>query len=170
MDTLFMTERSLLYCLPAGVLNPSEAVDHLRNIARLFLEGVHTLAFQGDQPQALANKLIKDAIALYDMAILRQQHILSYACTPTISANGSINDSPLPFRDEQFAQEIASGARCAKLWLDRRTTRPLWWQLAEARRDYPEGNQRDAFEIGFLRHLQQQLIRTRYQQFRKPTA
>lgn len=165
-----MIERSLLCCLPAHLLNSSEAVDHLRNIACLFLDGVHTLTFQGDQQQVLANKLIKDAIALYDMAILRQQHILSCACAPSTSANGSINDSPLPLRDEQFAQEIASGARCANLWLDRRTTHPLWWQLAQARRDYPEGDQRDAFEIGFLRHLQQHLIRARYQQLRKPTA
>ncbi len=49
------------------------------------------------------------------------------------------------------------------LWLDRRVTHPLWLQLTQARQGYPEGGRRDAFEAGFLRHLQQRLIKAHYQ-------
>ncbi|MBV6748829.1 hypothetical protein KV580_00860 [Pseudomonas chlororaphis] len=54
------------------------------------------------------------------------------------------SESPTPW-DEQFAQEIASGGRYARLWLDRRATQPLWWQLTQARWGYPEVDRHDAF-------------------------
>ncbi|MPQ69655.1 MULTISPECIES: LasR-specific antiactivator QslA [unclassified Pseudomonas] len=171
-----MIDRTLLSRLPTPTLiklaslSPTEAVDHLRHAARLCLDGARTLAFQDDQQQKLADKLIKDAIVLYDMAILRQRDPPSPASTTTISLNACANassQSPTPW-DEQFAQEIASGGRCAGLWLDRRATQPLWWQLTQARRGYPEGDRRDAFEAGFLRHLQQRLITAQYRTSRSP--
>ncbi|WP_338523981.1 LasR-specific antiactivator QslA [Pseudomonas batumici] len=169
-----MIDRSLLSRLPTPTLiklaslSPSEAVDHLRHAARLCLDGARTLAFQDDQQQELADKLIKDAIALYDMALLRQRYLPSSTTKSALRLNACAEDphiNPTPW-DEQFAQEIASGARCAGLWLDRRATQPLWWQLTQARQGYPEGDRRDAFEAGFLRHLQQQLITTQYRNTR----
>ncbi|MPQ67975.1 MULTISPECIES: LasR-specific antiactivator QslA [unclassified Pseudomonas] len=172
-----MIDRSLLSRLPTPTLiklaslTPSEAVDHLRHAARLCLDGARTLAFQDDQQQELADKLIKDAIALYDMALLRQRHLPAPTTSDTLSLNAcdnALSESPTPW-DERFAQEIASGTRCAGLWLDRRATQPLWWQLTQARRGYPEGERRDAFEAGFLRHLQQRLIAMQYRTSRSPS-
>ncbi|WP_017905445.1 LasR-specific antiactivator QslA [Pseudomonas asplenii] len=165
-----MIDRSLLSRLPTPTLiklaslSASEAVDHLRHAASLCLDGARSLTFQDEQQQELANKLIKDAMILYDMAFLRQLYRPSAISSDSIHLNASANDLPLPLTpwDEQFAQEIASGARCAEHWLGRRSTQPLWWQLTQARQGYPEGGQRDAFEAGFLRHLQRQLIKTRY--------
>ncbi|WP_416768940.1 LasR-specific antiactivator QslA [Pseudomonas sp. RHF3.3-3] len=165
-----MIDRSLLSRLPTPTLikltslSASEAVDHLRHAASLCLDGARTLAFYDEEQQELANKLIKDAIALYDMALLRQRYRLPANSTDSVHLNACTDDLPLPLTpwDEQFAQEIASGARCAGQWLNRRSTQPLWWQLTQARQGYPEGGRRDAFEAGFLRHLQQQLIKAHY--------
>ncbi|WP_397458509.1 LasR-specific antiactivator QslA [Pseudomonas asplenii] len=177
METLSMTERSLLSRLPTPTLikltslSASEAVDHLRHAARLCLDGARTLDFENEQQQELANKLIKDAVALYDMAFLRQHYRHSQASSESVHLNASDNDPPLPLTpwDEQFALEIASGTRCAGQWLDRRSTQPLWWQLTQARQAYPEGGRRDAFEAGFLRHLQQRLIKAHYKPPDKPS-
>ncbi|MCU1737340.1 MULTISPECIES: LasR-specific antiactivator QslA [unclassified Pseudomonas] len=172
-----MIDRSLLSRLPTpalikfAFLDTGEAVDHLRRAAHLCLDGARTLAFQDEQQKELGNKLIMDAIAFYDMALLRQRHPPSLASIATTRFNACTDPlpgSPTPW-EKQFAQEIASGARCAGRWVERQTTQPLWWELIKARRDYPEGDRREAFEAGFLRHLQQRLIAVQYRSSRSPS-
>ncbi|NWE71137.1 hypothetical protein HX857_20770 [Pseudomonas gingeri] len=172
-----MIDRLLLSRFPTpppiqlASLSPTEAVDHLRHAAHLCLDGARTLAFQNDQQQELGNKLILDAIAFYDTALLRQRHPPSLASTAAIRFNACADPlpgSPTPW-EKQFAHEIASGARCAGRWVERQTTQPLWWELIKARRDYPEGDRREAFEAGFLRYLQQRLIAAQYRSARSPS-
>ncbi|MGY2223930.1 LasR-specific antiactivator QslA [Pseudomonas gingeri] len=154
-----------------AILDTSEAVGHLRRAAHLCLDGARTLAFQNDQQQELGNKLILDAIAFYDTALLRQRHPPSLASTAATRFNACADPLPgipTPW-EKQFAQEIASGARCAGRWIERQTTQPLWWELIKARRDYPEGDRREAFEAGFLRYLQQRLIAAQYRSARSPS-
>lgn len=136
-----MIDRSLLSRLPIpaliklAALSHDEAVDRLRHAARLCLDGARSLAFEDQQQKDLADKLIEDALALYDLA-LQRRHPPPLSDSPAMVRINASTDAPsappTPW-DDQFAQEIASGTRCAERWLERQNTQPLWWQLTQAR-------------------------------------
>ena len=170
-----MIDRSLLSRLPIpaliklATLSHDEAVDRLRHAARLCLDGARSLAFEDQQQKDLADKLIEDALALYDLA-LQRRHPPPLSDSPAMVRVNASSDSPsVPLTpwDDQFAQEIASGTRCAERWLERQNTQPLWWQLTQARINHPEGDRRNAFEAGFLRRLQHHLIASQRQHVRR---
>ncbi|MBV6754247.1 MULTISPECIES: LasR-specific antiactivator QslA [Pseudomonas] len=170
-----MIDRSLLSRLPIpaliklATLSHDEAVDRLRHAARLCLDGARSLAFEDQQQKDLADKLIEDALTLYDLA-LQRRHPPPLSDSPAMVHVNASTDSPsvppTPW-DDQFAQEIASGTRCAERWLERQNTQPLWWQLTQARINHPEGDRRNAFEAGFLRRLQHHLIAAQHQHVRR---
>ncbi|NVZ25546.1 hypothetical protein HX881_08330 [Pseudomonas gingeri] len=173
-----MVDRSLLSRLPISTLirltslSHDEAADRLRHAARLCLDGARTLAFKDQQQKDLADKLIEDALALYDLALRRRHPPPLSESHAVVSINASTDPPsapPTPW-DDQFAQEIASGARCAERWLERQNTQPLWWQLTQARISHPEGVRRNAFEAGFLRRLQHHLIAAQHQNVRRSSS
>jgi len=57
----------------------------------------------------------------------------------------------------EFAPMIERGVQCAQAWLDTTDEIPLWWELTQARKTFPQGDCQDAFEAGFLLRIQQRL-------------
>jgi hypothetical protein len=163
-----MIDYSLLSSLPTadmihlGSLTQNEAVHRLQHAAQLCLGGAKNLLDHDPTQAQLASKLIQDGLTLYDLALLRLKTIPE-AQRPTISVTAREHiDSPTPW-DVHHAEEIEQGAASAEEWLKASSRVPLWWQLVQTRYPYPLGEQRDAFEAGFLRRLQHRLLVAKYQ-------